>query len=239
MTVALPLFVSPRFCGPPGMGNGGYVCGLVAEAIKGPAQVRLRLPTPLDTPLRLASDGASARLFEGELLLVEGERFAPPLDLVPPPRPIDADIAAARPHFPTRDSHMAPFCFVCGVAREPADALCLFTGRHPDSGHAIAHWSPAADLADDAGLVETRYLWAALDCPSYFTLGHHHRVALLAGMSAEVVRRPAPGEALTVTGWTLAHDGRKHHSASVIHDADGHAIAMAKALWVDIGAVGA
>lgn len=238
MTAVVPIIVPSRFCGPPGMGNGGYVCGIVAETINGPAQVRLRLPTPLETPLQIESDGNLASLFEGERLLAEAERLASPLNLEPPSRPTAADIDAARPYFPTRDKHMASNCFVCGNARDPADALCLFTGRHPDTGHAMARWSPAADLADKDGLVAPRYIWAALDCPSYFTLDQHSRVALLAGLEAEISRRPAPGEDLTVTGWTLAHDGRKHHSASVIHDAGCHAIAVAKALWVDVGAVG-
>ena len=41
------LTVARRFCGPPGSGNGGYVCGLIAGFLDGPAEVTLRLPPPL------------------------------------------------------------------------------------------------------------------------------------------------------------------------------------------------
>lgn len=238
MTSNEQLSVSPRFCGPDGMGNGGYVAGLVAEAVGGTAKVRLHAPTPLDTPLDLVREDGSASLRHGDTVLVWGESLGKPLDLDPPPPPTPQAIAEAAPFFPLATEHMAPHCFVCGNARDPADALCLHSGNHPATGHALATWIPNADLADVDGLVAVRYIWAALDCPSYFGLQHHHRVALLAGMAARIDRRPAPGERLTVTGWAIDHDGRKHHSGSVLHDASGAPIAMARALWVDVGAVG-
>ena len=40
-----------RFRGPPGAGNGGYVAGLLAEWIGGPAEVDLLAPIPLEVPL--------------------------------------------------------------------------------------------------------------------------------------------------------------------------------------------
>ena len=36
------MVVEPRFCGPDGIGNGGYVCGRVAAFIGGAAEVTLR-----------------------------------------------------------------------------------------------------------------------------------------------------------------------------------------------------
>jgi len=38
------LTVARRFCGPPTSGNGGYVSGLVAGLIGGPATVTLKAP---------------------------------------------------------------------------------------------------------------------------------------------------------------------------------------------------
>ena len=44
--------IAPRFCGPPGFGNGGYVAELPAGFASGDAlDVRLRLPLPLDVAL--------------------------------------------------------------------------------------------------------------------------------------------------------------------------------------------
>ena len=38
--------IENQFRGPPDSGNGGYVCGLLAEHIDGCAQVRLQAPPP-------------------------------------------------------------------------------------------------------------------------------------------------------------------------------------------------
>jgi hypothetical protein len=51
------LVIMSRFCGPPDSGNGGYVCGLIAGYLDGPAEVTLRKPPPLETPLNLEPDG--------------------------------------------------------------------------------------------------------------------------------------------------------------------------------------
>jgi hypothetical protein len=46
-----PLVIAPRFCGPPDSGNGGYVCGLIAGRLDGQAEITLRAPPPLATPM--------------------------------------------------------------------------------------------------------------------------------------------------------------------------------------------
>jgi hypothetical protein len=45
------LVIPSRFCGPPGSGNGGYVCGRIAAYLDGPVTVTLRRPPPLATPM--------------------------------------------------------------------------------------------------------------------------------------------------------------------------------------------
>ena len=45
------LAIPSRFCGPPGSGNGGYVCGRIAAYVDGPVTVTLRRPPPLATPM--------------------------------------------------------------------------------------------------------------------------------------------------------------------------------------------
>ncbi len=238
MTHSDPIIIDSRFRGPDGMGNGGYVSGLVAEAVGGNAtKVRLHAPTPLDREIRLVRGDVGARLVDGETLLVEGELLGKPLDLDPMPAPpAAAAIAAAKAAFPAPEVHMAPRCFVCGPLRDPEEALHLLTGYDAKARVAADQWVPRADLAGDDGLVATRYVWAALDCPSYFATGLTDTPALLAGMAARVERRPAPGERLTVTGWPIEADGRKLHSGSVIHDMEGRAIGMARALWIRMDA---
>ena len=46
-----PITIDRRYRGPPTSANGGYVCGLVANAIGGSGEVTLRAPPPLDQPL--------------------------------------------------------------------------------------------------------------------------------------------------------------------------------------------
>src|SRR5580692_6394852 len=66
------LLIAPRFCGPPGSGNGGYVCGRIAAYLCGPAQVTLRRPAPLATPLAVERDGGgSVRIHHGGILIAE------------------------------------------------------------------------------------------------------------------------------------------------------------------------
>gem|GEM_PF-4164269 len=64
------------------MGHGGYVGGLMAEAVGGPATVVLRAPIPIETPLRLQHDGGRLQLLGADgVLLAEatparGDDFA-------------------------------------------------------------------------------------------------------------------------------------------------------------------
>ena len=233
MPEAVSIIVEKRFRGPEGMGNGGYVSGIVAEAIGSAARIRLHAPTPLDRSLQLVREEEGARLMDGETLLVEGAPLDRPLGIANlPAPPTDDAIDAARAHFPTCEQHMAPRCFVCGPERDPTEALRLLTGYDPATGLAADRWVPAADLAAADGLVAMRYVWAALDCPSYFATGLIDVPALLAGIEAEVIRRPAPGERLTVTGWSRGQEGRKYRTASVIHGAADDIVAHARALWV-------
>src|SRR5207342_3763085 len=51
------LVIAPRFCGPPDCGNGGYVCGLIAAYLDGQAEITLRRPPPLATPMAVDRDG--------------------------------------------------------------------------------------------------------------------------------------------------------------------------------------
>ena len=47
------IVIRRQFCGPPNSGNGGYVCGVLARDIVGPATAVLRAPFPLDVVLAL------------------------------------------------------------------------------------------------------------------------------------------------------------------------------------------
>lgn len=67
------IIIDKRFCGPPHSGNGGYVCGRLAQHIPGGAEVTLRAPPPLDTPLApIATDDGTWELRDGAKVVATG-----------------------------------------------------------------------------------------------------------------------------------------------------------------------
>lgn len=223
-----------RFRGPPASGNGGYVCGILAEWIDGPAEVTLLAPPPLEAPLHRRRDDAEVTLSDSATCFARARPLDEPLDLDAPHPPEEAELEAAAMGFPGRQGHPIPGCFVCGTERQAGDGLCIYAGDSPHRDVAVAEWVPDEELADEHGHINQRYLWAALDCPSYFGIGEPRPLALLARLSAQIERPVMPGERLTVTGWSLDREGRKHHSASVIHDEAGELVGLARALWIEV-----
>lgn len=229
--------VHRRFRGPPASGNGGYVAGLVAEWLDGPAEVTLLAPIPLETPLHRRRDDAEVTLFDATTNYVRARPLDGPLDIDPPGPPTEDELEAAAMSFPGPSGHPIPGCFVCGTERGPGDGLCIYPGESPHRDVAVAEWVPDEELADEHGHVSERYIWAVLDCPSYFGLGEPRPLALLARLSATIERPITPGERLSITAWEISREGRKHHSATVIHDESGEAVALARALWIEVDRV--
>jgi len=226
-----------RFRGPPTSGNGGYVAGVVAEWIDGPAQVDLLAPIPLEVPLHRRRDDADVMLFDAAKNYAHARPLNEPFDFELPGAPSVEELEAAAMSFPGPSGHPIPGCFVCGTERGPGDGLCIYPGESPHRDVAVAEWVPDDDLAGEHGHVDLRYLWAVLDCPSYFGLCEPRPLALLARLSASIGRSVLPGERLCITAWELSREGRKHHSATVIHDQAGEVVAIARALWVEVGSI--
>ena len=59
-------------------------------------------------------------------------------------------------------------------------------------------------------------------------------MALLARLVAQIERPIMPDERFSLTAWSLGREGRKHHSASAMHDEAGELVALAKALWIEV-----
>src|SRR5215213_8532875 len=85
-TASSTIVIPSRFNGPRESGNGGYSSGAVAALIDGPAEVSLRAPVPLDTPLAVDQrDDGEVHVSSGDTLIATA-RPAPELELaVPPP----------------------------------------------------------------------------------------------------------------------------------------------------------
>lgn len=230
--------IEHRFNGPPESGNGGYVCGLVAAALGGIAEATLRQPPPLGVPLELTVENGEAALTTRDGGLVASARPAE-LELeLPAPPPLEAAREAAR-NYAGFHHHIFPSCFVCGPQREPGDGMRIFPGAlggAQDMGGVVAApWTPEATLTDDDHQVRDIFLWAALDCPGYFSVGKKGEAAVLGRMTVEITGTAMADKPYIVLGWPVGRDGRKLYSGTAIFAEDGTLVARAKAIWIKIG----
>lgn len=232
--------IDPRFHGPPHSANGGYMCGTVAGLAEGPVEVSLRIPPPVDRPLRVEpTDDGGVRVHDRESLVAEAVASPPPL--LAPPATVDLGTAheAARGYVGF-DEHVFPTCWTCGPDREEGDGLRIFPGPVTGSGADVdlvaAPWVPHEELDAGDGAVAGPHVWAALDCPSYFGAASPEP-ALLARMAADLRAPVLVGQPHVVLGWTAAQaDGRKRHAGSAVLDADGAVLAVAATIWVTLSA---
>jgi hypothetical protein len=239
--VRLPrISFAPQFCGPPNSGNGGYVCGVLARDIEGPATSVLRARVPLDADLHLANDDDAVVLTDAEGALVGRAEPASHLELpqAPPAPGLDAARAAGQRCRGIAE-RFHPICFTCGPERADGDGLRVFAGQleGAEAGMVAGVWTPHAAFADAEGLIPVEVVWAALDCPGYFAwvekAGRHG--ALLGTMTGEVIRRPTAGEPCIVVAWPLAREGRKELAGVALYDADGALMARGRQVWIVMG----
>lgn len=212
--------IAARFNGPPGSANGGVTAGRLAAYVGAVAvEVTLRRPPPLDVDLRVDASGGTARLLGGDLLVAEAVPSAVDLDAG---APVGVEQAAAT-LFPGLERHPYPTCFVCGTER--SDGLDVHPGPLGD-GRVAAVWTPPSD---DPVLV-----WAALDCPGGWASDLAERSLVLGRIAVERSGEVRPGEPHVVVGWTTGGEGRKVHTGTALHSADGHLLALARATWLAV-----
>jgi len=246
------LTIPSRFCGPSGVGNGGYVCGRIAAYVGGPVTVTLRRPPPLDTPMAVEQhDEGQVRVFHDRTLI--GEAASAPdgraLEIAETVSPAEARAAAGRARYFT--DPVFPDCFVCGMNRQAGDGLRIFPGRVDGRQLWAAPWTPDASVAGTHGKVTPEVVWAALDCPSGIAaaeaagLGAAEAPAeaggagwdtaiLLGRMTASVAARPAVGDQCRVIAWPQTRDGRKLTAGSALLGPGGEVLAVAATLWLTV-----
>lgn len=228
------LFIPRRFNGPPESGNGGYSAGAIAAFVEGGvAEVSLRSPVPLDSPLEISREGDALQVLDGETLVAE----ARPVDELgaEPPEPVGLEAArAASERY--RGLTGGPFsrCFVCGLDRE--DALGVFAGEVEGREMVASPWTPPAWVSDKNDLVRPEIIWGVLDCPTYFAAYLRRDplpVSFLVRQATRIDGSIRAGEEYVVVAWPLGADGRKHEAASAVLSAGGETLAIARALLVE------
>lgn len=229
--------IAGRFIGPPRSANGGYACGITARACThGTAQTSLRVPPPVERPMRVELSEDSATLYDGDTLVAHASPATVDVDLPTPVTPVEAkDAAESFDHDAYRAMHYFPTCFTCGPDRADGDGLRLFPGKVDRPEPMIAWpWTPDPSLPREDGGLDPLILWAALDCPSgwatYYSRDPHPHV--LGSLATRIERLPEPGEPTITAGWPISDDGRKERSASAIWSADGELLAVGAATWI-------
>ena len=234
------LVIPSRFCGPPGSGNGGYVCGRIAAYLDGPVTVTLRRPPPLATPMTVERDGEnSVRIQHGSTLVAEATSSpgSPAPEIPGPVSMAEAHAAAGRARYYTDPAF--PDCFVCGMGRGPGDGLRIFPG--PLAGRPLwaAPWTPDPSVTGADGKVRPEVAWAALDCPSGIAAAEAAGLApdtaiLLGRMTASLAAPPMAGDQCRVVAWPGGRDGRKLLAGSALLGPGGTVLAAARAVWLTV-----
>ncbi len=236
MNTAIPtLRVAARFCGPPTSANGGYICGLVADAIGQLVTVRLLSPPPLDADMALHADEGGTWHVERDAVRIVEARPASLDDLVPPAMVSHAQAVEAARHAPWSDpaQHPCPGCFVCGPLRAEGDGLRLFAGPLPGQTCVATGWVPDASLGRSDGMVAPEFMAAALDCPGFQALQTGLKPYLLGEYTCRVDRRVRVGEACVIVGWKIEVKGRRSIVGTALYGADGQLCALAKGVWIE------
>jgi hypothetical protein len=221
--VSEQIVIHRHFRGPTESGNGGYTCGLVAQFVDGGAEVTLRVPPPLDTPLRVEREGV-VRVFDGETLVAEAKAADVDVESRDPP----SFEAASRAALPEGDQDSPfPQCFVCGPHRAAGDGLRIFAGPLEDRVVA-APWIPIESYTG------AEFVWAALDCPGAYACGFGERGVLVLGrLAARVEGLPRPGEPCVVVAWPMGGEGRKAYAGSALYGEGGRLLGVARATWIE------
>jgi hypothetical protein len=124
-------------------------------------------------------------------------------------------------------------CFVCGLSRE--DAFGVFAGEVSGRDLVASPWTPPAWTAASDGHVAPEFVWAVLDCPTYFAayMGDELPVSVLARLTARLHAPAVAGEAHVVMAWPLGADGRKRHAGAALASEEGEILAVARALLIE------
>ena len=238
--------VATQYQGPPQSGNGGYVSGLLAsylspqQAAQG-VEVTLRAPTPLNVPISVEVESARMAAYVGDVLI--GEALPRDLELRVPQPPTFAQALAAQAYSPALDPTIEnvvsggtgfhPVCFCCGADVAVGQGLRVFAASVSGFDGVAAAWCPDTAFADDAGLLPTEIIWAALDCPGQFAfLNKGIRTGLLGRITARLLRPVAATEQLVITGWCLDIEGKKHFAGTALFNQRGECCAYSKQVWI-------
>ena len=223
--------VGSRFNGPPGMGNGGFIAGLLSRFFTGPVEVTLRRPVPLDRPLAVDEKPETVAIWH-EYALIASARHAA-FDATIPASVTFDEAQHASAESTLYDTHPVPHCFVCGTQRH--DGLGIYpgavTGRE---GVVAAPWIPRNEFAEN-GVVAPEFVWGALDCPSGIAIGYDNpRPMVLGRITGDISGQIRPNERYVAIGWRISNEGRKHFAGTALFSEPNEIVARSVTTWFDL-----
>ncbi len=111
----------------------------------------------------------------------------------------------------------------------------MFAGAVEGREVVASPWTPPSWTADAAGHVLPEFVWAVLDCPTYFALYMDGELpmSVLGRLSARIDAPVLAGEEHVVIAWPMESDGRKRHAGAAVLSPDGEALAVARALLIE------
>ena len=231
----MSLVIDQLFEGPPGLANGGVVCGLLAERLpeRRPIAVTLRRPVPVGVALSIEDDGSGgfALVADGEPLAVAHVDDDPDVGEIPSVPPEVA--RSAVPDAAYVETHPFPRCFGCGPERDAETAVALLPGPVGGGLHATA-WTPGPGLPTAPGdVLAPVAVWAALDCTTAAAAVPSDVPPHVLGRLEGRVDHPLRvGEEVIVVSWPLGHEGRKRWGATAILEPGGELLAVSRATWI-------
>jgi hypothetical protein len=222
-----------RFCGPIESANGGYTCGILANAIEGAAEVTLRHPPPINQMMEIKQkDDNFFILSDQDKVIAEAKPTE--LELIPPRPPTMKVAQNSSVKEEDLADHYYPDCFVCGPHRNPGDGLRIFPGPVEDKAYLAAVWIPDTSLIDEEGYIKNEIVWSALDCPSGWAIvAERMRFIVLGRLAVQIYKRVKPNKEFIVLGWTLSEEGRKIYAGTALYSASGQLYAKGKATWIE------
>lgn len=224
------MIIPARFNGPPGSGNGGYSAGVFSRLVDGDAEVTLRSPPPLETPMEVTHDDGRVLVHDGDTVVAEVR--VSPFELELPTAPSIEQAEAAREGYLGYRQHEFPTCFTCGTARQ--DGLAVHPGPVFGTGVVASPWTADDSLPSQDGVLLPEIIWAALDCPGAWATMREltSDPVVLGRMAATIVAPVALGSTLVSYGWQMGAEGRKAYAGTAIADTRGRTVAYAKQVWI-------
>jgi acyl-coenzyme A thioesterase PaaI-like protein len=221
--------IDPRHQGPFGSANGGYVAGILGDALRGaPSSVRIHQPVPVGTPVYLYRRGETAFIRHNDQTVATAELMQ---SSVPTTRFVSVDdvLGASDPDI---DLGMFAGCFVCG--QPTPEGLGVRAKALPD-GRFAAIWRPLESRHVTGWKVPAVYLRSALDCPGGFAaLTANQTLALTGTLTSSIEFLPDADSTLIVVGEATNAEGRKLGAVSSIYTDSEELVATASAVWIAI-----